>query len=85
MIEFIPKTSTKNLNMQTFTIGVKMNGKKNIGFIMIGVPNKIGSLTEKVPGINDAEPTAFNCFDLAKNIKIYAKTKVEPVPPKFIT
>ena len=52
---------------------------------MIGAPNKIGSLTENVPGIKEAVPTAFNCFDLAKNIKMYAKTSVEPVPPKFIT
>ena len=84
-ILFIPSVVTKNLNMQMLTIGVKTNGTKKTGFMIIGAPNKIGSLTENVTGMNDALPTALFCFDLAKSKKMKAKTNVDPVPPMFIT
>src|SRR5574342_835484 len=45
--EFMFNVSTKNLKIQTLTIGAKMNGIKKIGFNTIGAPNKIGSLTPK--------------------------------------
>ena len=85
IIPFIPRTSIKNLNIQMLTIGVTTKGMKKIGFIIIGAPNKIGSLTEKLTGINEALPKAFNCFDLAKNRNKNTRIKVDPVPPIFIT
>ena len=48
---------------------------------MIGVAKSKGSLTAKLTGINDALPTAFNCFDLANSKKRYGTTSVAPVPP----
>ena len=47
----MPKKSTKALNNQTFKIGAKINGIKKIGFKISGAPNKIGSLTPKITGI----------------------------------
>ena len=44
---FIFSTSTKNLNIQTLTIGANINGIKNTGFNTNGAPNKIGSFTPK--------------------------------------
>ena len=35
---------------------------------MIGVAKSKGSLTAKLTGINEALPTAFNCFDLANSL-----------------
>ena len=45
---------------------------------MIGVAKSKGSLTAKLTGINDALPTAFNCFDLANSKKRYGTTSVAP-------
>ena len=47
---FIPNTSTKSLNIHTFTIGANTNGIKNTGFNTSGAPNKIGSFTPKNVG-----------------------------------
>ena len=85
IILFMPSTLTKNLNKQTFTIGVAKNGMKNMGFMIIGIPNKTGSLTPKVHGTKAALPTAFNCADRAANSMMKATTNVDPVPPKFMT
>ena len=61
----MPKKSTKALNNQTFKIGAKINGIKKIGFKISGAPNKIGSLTPKITGIELALTIAFNSFDFA--------------------
>ena len=57
---FIPNTSTKSLNIHTFTIGANTNGIKNTGFNTSGAPNKIGSFTPKNVGTTDARQSL--CF-----------------------
>src|SRR5699024_4827536 len=82
---FIPKKSTNILNNQTFAIGVNTNGIKNIGFKTRGPPNRIGSLTPKDVGINDALPIALFCLDFAISMNMKGTTKVAPVPPSVAT
>ena len=79
------KTSTKILNNQTLAIGVKIKGKKKVGFKIKGAPNKIGSLTPKTTGIEAARPTAFNSLDFDQKANMKVITKVAPVPPKVAT
>lgn len=81
----MPKKSTKALNNQTFKIGAKINGIKKIGFKISGAPNKIGSLTPKITGIELARPIAFNSFDFYINANINVITRVAPVPPIVAT
>ena len=73
---FIPKTSTKNLKIHTFTIGVNTKGIKNTGFKTNGAPNKIGSFTPKNVGTTDALPIALLRLDLATHININGTTNV---------
>lgn len=79
--EFMFNVSTKNLKIQTLTIGAKMNGTKKIGFNTIGAPNKIGSLTPKNVGTTEARPIARLRSDLHNHMKRNGTTKVAPVPP----
>ena len=82
---FIPRTSTKNLNSHTFTIGAKINGMKNTGFNTNGPPNSIGSFTPNAVGIHEALPMALFCFDFASHINMKGTTRVAPVPPIVVT
>ena len=79
--EFIPKVSTKNLKIQTFAIGAKINGMKKVGFNTIGAPKRIGSLTPKKVGTTDARPIARLRSDLHNHMKRKGTIKVAPVPP----
>ena len=78
--EFIPKVSTKNLKIQTFAIGAKINGMKKVGFNTIGAPKRIGSFTPKNVGTTDARPIARFRSDLHNHMKRNGTIKVAPVP-----
>ena len=78
---FIPRVSTKNLKIQTLTIGARMKGMKKTGFKTIGAPNKIGSLTPKKVGTTEARPIALLRFDLHNHMNMKGTTNVAPVPP----
>ena len=79
--EFMFNVSTKNLKIQTLTIGAKMNGTKKIGFNTIGAPNKIGSLTPKNVGTTEARPMARLRSDLQIHMYKNGTIYVAPVPP----
>ena len=69
------------MNIHTLAIGANKNGIRKYGFKIIGVANSNGSFTANETGINEALPTAFNCFDLANNMNRKGTTSVAPVPP----
>ena len=73
--EFMFNVSTKNLKIQTLTIGAKMNGTKKIGL------NKIGSLTPKNVGTTEARPMARLRSDLQIHMNKNGTINVAPVPP----
>ena len=79
--EFIPRVSMKNLKIQTFAIGAKINGMKKIGFKTSGAPNKIGSFTPKKVGTTEARPIARLRFDFVNHMNMNGTTSVAPVPP----
>ncbi len=66
-------------------IGIKIQGMKNIGFKIIGIPKINGSLTLKIPGANANLPIPLNCFDLVNITITIITTNVQPVPPKPTT
>ena len=67
--EFIPSVSIKNLKIQTFAIGAKINGMKKVGFNTIGAPKRIGSFTPKNVGTTDARPIARFRSDLHNHME----------------
>ena len=62
------------------TIGTSTNGRKNSGFMMIGAPNRIGSLMLNTPGTTPIRPIVRRCTALLRS-SISASGRVEPTPP----
>ena len=64
--------------------GTSINGIAIIGFITIGVPNKIGSFILNTFGAIANLPNCLNCADFAKTTIQITKPRVCPEPAKLI-
>ena len=67
--------------MMILRVGTKINGIMSVGLRTIGIPNTIGSLIPKIPGISASFPNSVTRLDLQKaNIAIINEI-VDPQPP----
>lgn len=72
--------STANQARMALITGTRMKGRKKTGFMMMGAPNRIGSLMLKNPGTTPIRPMVRRCTARLR-ISRNASGKVEPTPP----
>src|SRR5690606_30215276 len=65
---------------QALINGTNTNGRNSIGFMMIGAPNRIGSLMLKKLGTTPILPIVRRCATRLRSSR-NASGKVEPTPP----